>query len=397
MRVIQLATSRDGGAGIAARRTNDCLGTAGVDSWLYTRDQIQLSSKKGIVSKLRHTALRFESSALTVAQSKLIQSGSDLTTPLSLHTLDLKMLLKEKFDILHIHAFYNFLNIESISKLARIGVPIVITLHDQRLLTGGCHYSRDCRQFQQECKACPQTRKIFQPLVLKSFNSQIRLLQEHKNITLISPSIWLAEICKESVVAQNTEVHIVNNPVPDCYFENAINNAVDDNTKHIGFSAANLINPYKGIQVFVKAVNELNKRNTNIVNVLLIGKGEAPEFSPQIQVARAEPNSDLEMIKELKKLRVLVVPSSQDNSPSVISEALAMGIPVVGSNVGGIPELLRDFGLPIFEQGDFVQLAKNLVEPLPTAITSQITRKALANFSEANVAKKLLKIYSNLH
>jgi glycosyltransferase involved in cell wall biosynthesis len=41
-----------------------------------------------------------------------------------------------------------------------------------------------------------------------------------------------------------------------------------------------------------------------------------------------------------RKIDVLLVPSEADNSPNVIHESKLWGIPVVASNVGGIPELL---------------------------------------------------------
>ena len=43
------------------------------------------------------------------------------------------------------------------------------------------------------------------------------------------------------------------------------------------------------------------------------------------------------MASLLSTIDLVIVPSSQDNSPSVIGEALAVGVPVMGSDVGGIP------------------------------------------------------------
>ena len=395
MKIIQLATSDQGGAGIAAKRTNDCLRLAGVESTLVTRDQNNVYSKVNLPKQIKQKVQSLKSSALTVMQSKAIQAGADLVTPLSLNTLDYEKLLKENFDILHIHAFYNFLNIKSISDLANLGIPIFITLHDQRLITGGCHYSRNCSQYQRGCNSCPQTRKIFNPIVSSTFNSQERLLKEHSNIELISPSAWLANLCMDSVIARNRKVQIVHNPVPDKYFQNSVSNYARNNRRYIGFAAANLNNPYKDLNVFVKAVNELNKKSNERISVHLIGEGAAPDFSPDIEVSRAAPKSDSGMIEELKKIRTLVVPSNQDNSPSVISEALAMGIPVIGSNVGGIPEMLRDFQLPIFEPGNYLQLALLLNESIPLSTTSEITSVASRKFSEKIIAQQLLKIYSS--
>jgi glycosyltransferase involved in cell wall biosynthesis len=189
-------------------------------------------------------------------------------------------------------------------------------------------------------------------------------------------------------------VQVVHNPVPETYFENSVSNYASSNRRYIGFAAANLNNPYKDLQVFVKAVNKLNEISSERVSVLLIGEGPAPDFSPDIEVSQSNPKSDSGMIEEFKKIRTLVVPSNQDNSPSVVSEALAMGIPVIGSNVGGIPEILKDFRLPIFEPGDYLQLALLLNESISASITSDITSLASRKFSEKIIAQQLFKIYS---
>jgi len=366
-----------------------------VDSTLFTRNQFPLNSSAQLTDSMSQSVLRIKSGLITAVQSKVIQSGADLVTPMSLNTLDLDLILEEKFDVLHIHAFYNFLSIKGISKLAKKGKPIFITLHDQRLITGGCHYSRDCSQYQRSCKSCPQIRRVFNPLVSSTFNSQIKLLANHQNIGLISPSKWLAERCEESEIARKKEVQVVHNPVPTAFFENAVSHNVTDTRKHFGFSAADLNNPYKGVQVFAKAINKLNEISKEKISVLLIGGGQAPDFAPAIEIFRAEPKSDFEIIEHLKSLKSLVVPSNQDNSPSVVSEALAMGIPVVGSDVGGIPEILRDFQLPIFEAENYLQLATILNEPISSSITAEISNIALQKFSEKIIAEKLLRIYSS--
>ena len=58
---------------------------------------------------------------------------------------------------------------------------------------------------------------------------------------------------------------------------------------------------------------------------------------------------------------ILVVPSRQDNSPNVIGEALMNGVPVIGSNVGGIPELLHPFEMETLDTTDPQLLASSIL------------------------------------
>src|SRR5262249_35929685 len=63
--------------------------------------------------------------------------------------------------------------------------------------------------------------------------------------------------------------------------------------------------------------------------------------SPQIEMIRAMPNP--ETLRIISQCLVLVHPSRCEGGPSrVVMEALAAGIPVIGSDVAGIPHAIRD-------------------------------------------------------
>jgi glycosyltransferase involved in cell wall biosynthesis len=49
-----------------------------------------------------------------------------------------------------------------------------------------------------------------------------------------------------------------------------------------------------------------------------------------------------EVLHQLRRAAVCVVPSRSDNCPLTVIEALACGKPLVATRVGGIPELLED-------------------------------------------------------
>jgi glycosyltransferase involved in cell wall biosynthesis len=89
----------------------------------------------------------------------------------------------------------------------------------------------------------------------------------------------------------------------------------------------------------------------------------------------------------------VIVPSNQDNSPSVIGEALAMGVPVIGSDAGGIPEILRNFQMPIFSVGDVKQLTELITHWKPQINREVIREKAKKEFSEEVVGRELSNIY----
>jgi glycosyltransferase involved in cell wall biosynthesis len=63
----------------------------------------------------------------------------------------------------------------------------------------------------------------------------------------------------------------------------------------------------------------------------------------------------------LASLDVLVLPSILDGRPVVVLEALALGVPVIASRVGGLPALVRDGETGfLVEPGDNHEIARHL-------------------------------------
>lgn len=96
----------------------------------------------------------------------------------------------------------------------------------------------------------------------------------------------------------------------------------------------------------------------------------------------------------LNILDVLILPSRREGFGNIIIEAQACGCPVVGSNVGGIPEALGDGGIVVdvgesFEE-DFVNAVVNLLEnPIPAAML----RKRAMQYDWDVTVKKEIDVY----
>ena len=189
MKVAQITTTLEGGAGIAAIRLSEALNSVGVNS--------EIVSQRGIESKTNIT-----SKITTLLQSSLVQSDTSLVTTFSRTTIKDEQLVA--FDLLHFHSIYNLIGVQKIALLAE-SKPIFITLHDQRLLTGGCHYSGSCMNFTSSCSRCPQVRKIFWSFVEKE-KVLVNNLLKNPQIHFVSPSNWLAEMA-ERILKHKKRMH----------------------------------------------------------------------------------------------------------------------------------------------------------------------------------------------
>ena len=215
MRIIQIATSTDGGAGIAARRLNLALNQLGLDSTLMSGSNPKLHQLNQEVVHRKVPILRNLSRVLTLFQQKFIQSQSLLVTPVSLGTLSAEEILKLNPQIVHIHSFYNLLDMRAIQKLTESGVRLFLSLHDERLYTGGCHHALECNRFQSNCVECPQTRKFFHKIVEHSHKSLVGIFENMSNLTVVAPSEWIAERARSSRALGNSKIVVLNNPVDE--------------------------------------------------------------------------------------------------------------------------------------------------------------------------------------
>jgi len=123
--------------------------------------------------------------------------------------------------------------------------------------------------------------------------------------------------------------------------------------------------------------NELEDyaRNNQLKNVDFVGKKDGHE-----------------LMAIMKNAKFVVVPSQwYDNSPLVIYEAFSMGKPVIGSNIGGIPELVdhKKNGL-LFEMGNVDSLTNNI----NYLLTNQ---NIIINFGKEARKKAELEFHPEVH
>jgi glycosyltransferase involved in cell wall biosynthesis len=255
-------------------------------------------------------------------------------------------------DIIYLHwAIGGFLNLNNIENLAKSGKPLIIFMHDMWSITGGCHHSFGCEKFKLKCYQChnfPPNRKI--DLSTREFKKKLKLYSTYKNLYFVSPSKWLYQLAKQSFLTKEKPVFHIPNVVNTNIFK-PINKmeakkilGLAPNSITIVFGAVSVDNPYKGGHYFQKALNILAQKikNGNIV-ILIFGSGFNREIANSIPfptkfLGRLRDDYSISLI--YNAANVFVAPSLADNLPTTVMESLACGTPVVGFDVGGIPEMI---------------------------------------------------------
>ncbi len=125
-----------------------------------------------------------------------------------------------------------------------------------------------------------------------------------------------------------------------------------------------LVDSHKGQNTILEAAKKLQKE---IPNLLIVFLGEGADKEVLQTKAQGLPVEFLgfhdNVADYLSNFDVFVFPSNYEGLGSSILDAMHLGIPVVATNVGGIPDIVEDgvSGL-LIERGDSEQLADKIIE-----------------------------------
>jgi glycosyltransferase involved in cell wall biosynthesis len=316
MKIVHLSTGHLGGAGLAARRLSTGLSSIGVNSTFIALSHPTYLPAENEIQIFRNFPQKISSGLSTLTSKKW--TGTSLVTPISTDVIDrafLEELSSHEDTIFHIH---NWFNIFSQSKLAKLSKSFnfVLTLHDQRLFTGACHYSLECTNYRENCVRCPLLPKFVNNYPSRIYNAGIDFSQIH----FISPSRWLFDMARSSKMLRDSAGRCI----PNSFFgyESIVTERERiDPAINVGFAAMDSKSWIKGGDI-VSALRQ-NEPTEKELNFL-----ELPDFKNQKDFWQS--------------IDILLAPSRADNSPNVIHEAKLWGVPVVSSSVGGIPEILNN-------------------------------------------------------
>jgi glycosyltransferase involved in cell wall biosynthesis len=181
--------------------------------------------------------------------------------------------------------------------------------------------------------------------------------QYNRQMTFVAPSQWIMNQAKMSSTLRNAHVIYQANVHGEFDYEFKIFSQYDfvrpAKQFNIGVASADSSSPLKGSDLIPAILSGLKNEHFKF-NLL-----ELFQF-PQTQ------NGYLQFWKEIDCLLVL---SRADNSPNVMHEAKIAGVPIIATNVGGIPELID----PV---NDFLfNFDENLIEKVSNAIIELAARE----------------------
>lgn len=249
--------------------------------------------------------------------------------------------------------------------------PLVWRLSDMWPMTGHCVYSGDCDRWKIGCGECPITHEYVELGIDTTaflWRQKDRLYADC-DITVVAPSSWTERLALESPLLGRFQVHRIPNGL-DVETYRPMSREVacetlgyDPALRRILFVAHGLDNnPRKGGGALMEALRQLGPYSG--VELLLAGVGgESWERAGlPIPVRRAGYISDDErMATVYAAADLIVVPSTVENLPNTLLEAMACGLPAVAVQAGGMADAVRDGETGyLVAQGDIASLATRL-------------------------------------
>lgn len=302
---------------------------------------------------------------------------------------------REKFDLIHLHNLHGYyLNLSFVNFLKKMSIPVVWTLHDGWPMTGRCAYWFDCKKWKVGCGNCPDLS-----LYPKSFiDSTSFMWKKKKNYfssgwdsVIVCPSQWLADRVKESYLKEY-QVKVIPNAVDVEVFKSNNRDAIRKKygipirKKIILCLAADFEDERKGIKYFFESLKYITAKNWMVVTAgKVVNYDKIKEVDFEIrQMGYIKDKNEISDVYNIAD--IFCISSLDDNFPTTVLEAMACGIPMVGFNVGGIPEQVIE--------GCGIMVKSKDIEALGKAMERLLTNDEMRrNFGE-NCRKRVLQNYS---
>ena len=310
-------------------------------------------------------------------------------------------------DIVHLHWIAQFVDYESFFReITQLSKPIVWTLHDMNPFTGGCHYDDYCGKYESGCGACPQLgSNLSDDLSSHIWHKKKDIFTNipTSKMHLASPSEWMAECAKKSPLLRRFPITVIPYGINtddfsprDREFSRDVLGLPRD-AKVLLFLADSVSNRRKGYRFFEKIVENIGA-DLNICTAIL-GRDLPVKKASAAQYYLGHIEQDRLLSLAYSAANIFLIPSLQDNLPNTVLESLSCGTPVIGFDVGGLAEMIKDSDTGLLvERGNENALAKavkNLF--LENELSARMSRNgravALKKFNLDLASKRYTELY----
>jgi glycosyltransferase involved in cell wall biosynthesis len=314
-------------------------------------------------------------------KADLIRASGNVLYSFTSKRLLSKLLDRYTVDLAHVHNIHRQMSPSILHELKKRKIPVVMTLHEYKMVCPS--FNLNLLTHAIPCEACAGGRyynaakvRCIKDSLLRSSLASVEMYLHHtvldiyKNVDVfISPSKFLRDKLRE--MGFKKEIMYLPNSVDIEEFDQPVVREREfENDKPFTVVYFGRLFYGKGLFTLLDAVEKLfNRYNQNEILVKIIGEGILGQEMKE--KARKKGLQDVKFLgylsgeklfREVRDASVVVLPSEcYENNPLQVIESFAVGIPVVGARIAGIPELVKDgkTGLT-FESGDSEDLCSKI-------------------------------------
>ena len=310
-------------------------------------------------------------------------------------------------NIINVHWTAGFVDQPALFRKLPSHTPVVVTMHDMNPFTGGCHYDMECGRFIEKCGKCPQLRSTYDCDFSRGVWNRKFLSYElwsSRKIHFVADSHWLAQKARSSSLLRSFSVSVIHygldtnifRPLDRTLARQALGIPVDRNV--LMFAADSIEDERKGGQYLYEALATIKAP----LFLVTAGRGHSPSGLQMTTLRLGNVDCENVMALAYSAADVFVIPSIQEGFGQTALEAAACGIPIVGFNVGGIPDIVLhgETGLlcPVKDAAALREAIVCLImdEGLRTKMGARAREHVEQNFPLRVQANKYIKLYQAL-
>lgn len=293
-----------------------------------------------------------------------------------------------KPDVVHLNDMHGyFVNIFTLIKyLKKKDIKTIWTFHCEYAYTGKCGLSFDCDKWKHTCGDCPHLKEYPKSLIFdftkKMYQDKKKIFCDFNNLTIVTPSNWLANRVKHSFFNDRT-IAVINNGIdtnhafmPTEYEYLKKKHGITDE-KVVLAVAPNILSENKGGRYVLELAKKMKMEP---VIFILIGVEDCKEQLGSNVIALEKIKNQKELASYYSMADVFLICSKKETYSMTCVESLCCGTPVVGFFAGG-PE-----SIAIKEYSEFVTYGD--IEELSLALHHWLDKKKEITYHIAKIARE---------
>ena len=298
-----------------------------------------------------------------------------------------ELILENRPDIFHLHSWTSGAGLHHLSQIAHLGIPCLVTMHVPSALcmrgTMLLHGRKACdgRISEKRCAQCwsefrgvppslayamahlprmsfevlgPTNKIVSRAVTLLSARSRA-IVQAHElrqmvdlSATIVAPSGWVYSGLLANGIAPS-KLTVSRQGVANGLVEEAARGSRKQPSNDVVVGFVGRLEHYKGVHILLEAIAQIPRHLP--LRLRVAGSGTEPEYLRKLIEAAGQDKriefcgsiSREEVPDFLRSVDILAVPSNyMETGPLVVLEAHAFGVPVMGADLGGISERIRN-------------------------------------------------------